>query len=120
MAEQIPGRRISTGESFYTDWMSRGGDSMILRAEALKVVGTGSPKVTIVVQHRTEPAATVTDVTPTYVPSGSALELTSAAVFTGYYQANLKAEVRLKVSCTGTDAYLVVRVFPPIFFDEAK
>ena len=29
---QIPGRRISHGETFYTDWMSRGGDCAILRA----------------------------------------------------------------------------------------
>lgn len=119
MADQIPGRRITGGESFYTDWTSRGGDSMLLRVEALKIVS--SAEVQFVVETRDQPGGTITTpVTPT-VPSTPPLKLTTETVATGYYKENLKAEVRLKVSCTtSSSTYAVVRVFSPVFFDAAK
>lgn len=119
MAEHIPGRRITGGESFYTDWMARGGDSMLLRVEALKVVG--SAEVDFVVETRKEPGGTITTpVTPT-VPSTPPLKLTAAGVATGFYKENLQADVRLRVSSgSASSAYAVVRVFAPVFFDAAK
>jgi hypothetical protein len=120
MTENIPGRRISGGEAFYTDWVARTGDNMLLRVEAIETAGT-SPQVEFVVETRAEPGATITTpVSPTY-PTTPPLKLTSETVATGYYKENLKAEVRLKISCTtSSSTYAVIRVFPPIFFDSAK
>jgi hypothetical protein len=36
----IPGRRVSDGETFYTDWVARGGDCVILRIEVLIQAGS--------------------------------------------------------------------------------
>ena len=118
MSENIPGRRITGDESFYTDWIQRGGDNMLLRVEALRVVGA---TVEFVVETRTEPGATITTpVSPTY-PTTPPLKLTANGLATGYYKENLKAEIRLKISCTSSNTtYAVVRVFPPVFFDSAK
>lgn len=119
MAANVPGRRITGGEAFYTDWMSRGGDSMLLRVEALKVVS--SAEVQFVVETRAEPGATITTPVTPAVPSSPPLMLTTEGVATGYYKENLKAEVRLKISCTtSSSTYAVVRVFPPVFFDAAN
>jgi len=127
MAEQIPGRRISHGDSFYTDWFSRGGDSMLLRAESIVASG-GS--VTISVETRTEPGASAATVPATYLSNGTTpnLTLNAAGIFTGYWRAttsgtdSLKAQVRLKVSSSGGSAgnYHVIRIFAPVFFDNAK
>lgn len=118
MSENIPGRRITGDESFYTDWVRRTGDNMLLRVEALKVV---SATVEFVVETRAEPGATITTpVSPVY-PATPPLKLTANGVATGYYRENLKADIRLKISCTSSSAtYAVVRVFPPVFFDSAK
>lgn len=121
----IPGRRISYGESFYSDWGPRTGDSMILSAQCMLVSGGGS--VELVVETRAEPGSSITTpVAPTYVPAGSVLTLSAAGVVTGYWRATasglLQAQVRLKVQFSGgsTGNYLVVRVFRPIFFDGAR
>lgn len=119
MSENIPGRRISGDENFYTDWIRRTGDNMLLRVEALTV--SGSPTVEFVVETRTEPGATITTpVSPTY-PTTPPFKLTALGLASGYYKENLKAEVRLKISCTSSSStYAVIRVFPPVFFDSAK
>lgn len=118
MADQIPGRRMTGGESFYTDWMPRGGDSMLLRVEALKIVS--SAEVQIIVETRKEPGGTITTPVAPTTPS-TVLSLTTATLATGYYKENLQAEVRLKiVVTTSSSTYAVLRVFPPIFFDAAK
>jgi len=57
---QIPGRRISYGEVFYTSWVPRGGDCFTVIAECLIAPATGSLKVTA--QTRGEDGTTVTDV----------------------------------------------------------
>jgi hypothetical protein len=124
---QIPGRRMTSGESFYTDWTSRGGDSLLLRAEVIKLAGAGV-KIEIQVQSREEPGDTETAFGPTWpTTTPGLLTIDAEAVLTGLYQAGastgLDAEVRLKVTCTGGTAatsYCVVRVFSPVFFDNAK
>ena len=123
---QIPGRRMSSGDSFYTDWTTRGGDSLLLRAEVIQLVGSGT-KITIDVESREEPGATEGSTSPTYPSTPSVMTIETEAVGTAYYEAGattgLENNVRLKVSCTGGTAgsdYCVVRVFPPVFFDNAK
>lgn len=127
MADQIPGRRLSHGDSFYTNWFSRGGDSMLLRAESIVASG-GS--VTVSVETRAEPGDSPSTVPSTYLSNGTTpnLTLNAAGIFTGYWRAtengtdSLKAQVRLKVSFSGGSAgnYHVIRMFSPIFFDNAK
>jgi len=124
----IPGRRMTAGETFYTDWVARRGDSMLLRAEGLHMVDTGASALlfSFVVETREEPGATVTTPLNATFPAAGTLQLDSVGVFTGYYEAGstsgLKAEVRVKVICGGDsgDDYGVVRIHPPVFFDNAK
>src|SRR5262245_50558763 len=84
----IPGRRISYGESFYTDWMPRGGDCAILRAQALKVVTSTGGTVRISLETRSEEDTSKTPV-DTYYPSGATklLELSAVGVGTAIYLA---------------------------------
>jgi hypothetical protein len=125
----IPGRRVSHGDSFFSDWFSRGGDSMIVRAET--IIDSGLD-VDIEVETRKEPGTAASTLTPTYVSNGTGtkLRLNDPGVFTGLWRASttggavdsLQGQVRLKVSTNGGVAnnYQVIRVFPPVFFDNAK
>ena len=115
----IPGRRLTNGESFYTDWTQRGGDSMLLRAELIADVGTSN--LVITVEDRTEPGVTP-GVVSSEEPGGTAWTLTASSgtgVQTAYYDASMEAQIRLKVECTA-GTYVVARIFPPVFFDNAK
>ena len=122
----IPGRRVSSGETFRTDWMPRGGDCVILRVEVLIAEG-GGKAITFALETRGEDGTTVTTMTPKS-PSGG-LELTSMGVATCLYLATDAAtagngaqeQVRVVVSCTSdSGGYYVVRIFPLIFFDSAR
>jgi hypothetical protein len=73
MAEQIPGRKIGAGESYFTDWVQRTGDSMALHAEMISVQDSGI--IEIAVQTRAEPGATESYITPTYKSSGTGSNL---------------------------------------------
>ena len=123
---KIPGRRMTSGDSFYTDWGTRGGDSMLLRAEVIQLTGSGT-KLTLEVQTRQEPGDTESVLSPSYPASPTVMTIDAASVGVAYYEAGsssgLEREVRLKVTCTGgasgTD-YVVARIFPPVFFDNAK
>ena len=123
----IPGRRVSSAETFYTDWSQRGGDCVILRVEVLVV--SGGATISFDLETRGEDGTTVNPMTPTSPTTG--IELTSAdgtGVASCLYLAKTNStagngaqeEVRVKVSCsTSSDAYFVVRIFPLIFFDSA-
>ncbi len=127
MAQQvvsIPGRRVSNGETFYMEWMGRGGDCFILRAELLVFDGDGS--VSVAAETRGEDGDTVTTVTATT----SAIAMSSLGVATAVYLATTSTtpgngaqeQVRIKIAYTNGSAgdYAVVRIFPPVFFDSAK
>lgn len=123
----IPGRRVSSGETFRTDWMPRGGDCIILRVEVLVESGGGAA-ITFALEARGEDGTTVTTITPTS-PSGD-LELTSTGVATCLYLATTSTtagngsqeQVRVVISGGGDkgDGYWVVRIFPLIVFASAK
>ena len=123
----IPGRRIQDGETFYTDWASRGGDCIILRVEVLFAGGIDGDTVDFALETRGEDGTTVTTITATS-PSGG-LSLNSVGVGTCLYFATTSTsagngaqeQVRVVVTCTGGGGgYFVVRIFPLIFFDSAK
>jgi hypothetical protein len=99
----------------------------LLRAESIVASG-GS--VTISVETRTEPGASISTVASTFLSNGTTpnLTLNATGIFTGYWRAtengtdSLKGHVRLKVSFSGGSSgnYHVIRIFAPVFFDNAK
>jgi hypothetical protein len=124
----IPGRRVSSAETFRTDWIARGGDCVILRVEVLVSNGDGDT-IAFSLETRGEDATTVTTMTATS-PSGG-LELGSAGVATCLYLASTSttagngSQEQVRVVITGggdkdSGHYWVVRIFPLIFFDSAR
>lgn len=122
----IPGRRVSSGETFYTDWAGRGGDCVLLRVEVLIASTSGSNAIAFSLETRGEDGTTVATMTPKS-PAGG-LELTSVGVATCLYVATTAAtagngaqeQVRVKVTCSADAQYFVVRIFPLVFFDSAR
>lgn len=118
----IPGRRVSTGETIYTEWMPRGGDCFIVRAQGLYKGGAASLSITAWRRTEEETDASAVQVTA----SGSNISV-GAGMNTAIYLASTSTNgagelVRLKLECTGGSAgdYFVLRIFPIIFFDGAK
>lgn len=119
---QIPGRRISAGEVFYTSWVPRGGDCFVVSAECLVVPISGSLKVTAQTRGLDGSAADPL----TFAISG--IDMSTVGVQTGICLASSTANgakemVRLKVEFvlgSAEDAYGVLRIFPITFFDSAK
>jgi hypothetical protein len=124
----IPGRRVSDGETFRTDWVSRGGDCILLRAEVLIAAGNDEPDaVRFDLETRGEDGTTVTTITATSPSDG--LKLSNVGVGTCIFLATTSTsagngaqeQVRVVVAATGGGGgYFVVRIFPLIFFDSAK
>jgi hypothetical protein len=133
MASNIPGRRISYGETFYTDWAPRGGDCALLRAQAL-FKETTNGKIQISLETRSAEASSATAMTTVY-PSGSPnlLEFTAVGVKTAIYTATAdattnppirgcKEQVRIKIAFVdgAKGDHYVIRLFAPVFFDNSK
>jgi hypothetical protein len=131
MASNIPGRRISYGETFYTDWSPRGGDCALLRAQALiKSSSTGSIRISLETRSAEATAAEAMDTSyPSSAPKLLALE--ALGVFTAIYTATTgsnspvrgcKEQVRVKITFQSGSAgdYYVIRLFAPVFFDNSK
>ena len=121
----IPGRRVSSGETLYTDWTARGGDCVLLRVEVLITVGTAT--ILFDLETRGEDGTSVSLMTPTSPTTG--LDLTTNGVKSCLYLAKANTtegngaleQVRVKIACsTVSGAYFVVRIFPLIFFDSAR
>lgn len=126
----MPGRRISYGETFYTDWMNRGGDCALLRAQALiKSSTSGSIYLSLETRSLEDTSATLMD---TYYPASAPklLKLDAVGVKTAIYLATtgsnspargFKEQVRCKVTFTSGSAgdYYVLRIFPLIYFDNS-
>lgn len=128
----IPGRRISYSETFYSPWRPRGGDCAILRAQALfKDNSEGGATVRVSLETRAEDDSSAASMN-TYYPSSAPnlLELSALGVKTAIYLATsssntplrgLKEQYRIKLSVNGgaKGDYWVVRVFPLVFFDNS-
>jgi hypothetical protein len=122
----IPGRRVSSGETFYTDWITRGGDCVILRIEVLTSVGnSGDDKIAFALETQGEDGASPTTVTATYPTTGistGSLGVATAIYVAGSTSGGILERVRVKItnnSETAGSSY-VVRIFPIIFFDNAR
>ena len=121
----LAGRRISSGDILYTDWMAVTGDCLLLRAQC--IVDGGGGTVEITPQTRGDEGSTVTEVTAT----SSALALTSQGFASAAYLATnsttpgngLQRQIRFMVATSGTwdaGSYMVIRLLPPIMFDSAQ
>ena len=130
MASNIPGRRISYGETFYTDWGPRGGDCALLRAQALiKSSSTGSIYVSMETRSEEDTSATTMDTSfPASAPKLLKLEAlgVKTAVYTATTGSNspargFKEQVRMKIAFNSGSAgdYYVIRLFSPVFFDNS-
>ena len=121
---QIPGRRISYGEIYYTGWVPRGGDCLTVVAECM--IAPTSGKLVVTPQTRGEDGSTVYDVN---VALGG-IEMDTVGISTAICLASTSTSpsngaqemVRLKVEFQEGSAgdYGVLRVFPISFFDSAK
>ena len=129
MTTNIPGRRISFGETFYTDWGPRGGDCALLRAQILFKSTTGKLRISLETRSQEDTATTTMD---TSYPSSTPklLEMNAVGVKTAIYTATtgtntpsrgFKEQVRAKVTFTdGADGdYYVTRLFPLVFFNNS-
>lgn len=121
----IPGRRVDFGSVFYTDWIVRGGDCLILRGDVLQKGGGGSVDVSAETRSEEDPTSAIT-MTATQALSMSGVGGPS----TGLWQADssntlakgVRELVRFKIAFTGGafGDFFVIRLFAPIFFDNAK
>jgi hypothetical protein len=128
MGTNIPGRRISYGETFYTDWGPRGGDCALLRAQAL-VKSSSSGTIRISLETRSEDDTSTTPMDTSFPSSApKLLELNATGVKTAIYTATsgsnspvrgFKEQYRAKITFNSGSAgdYYVIRLFPPVFFD---
>lgn len=132
MAAQIPGRRVSYGEAFYTDWMPSQGDCALVRAQALIKSASGGGTVRISMETRSEEDTSATTMDTAYPSSApKLLELSAVGVGTALYLATtgsntppirgLLEQCRFKVALNGGAAgdYYVVRLLQPVFFNNS-
>ncbi len=134
MASNIPGRRISYGETFYTDWAPRGGDCALLRAQALFKESTNGT-IQISLETRSAESTGATPMETSYPSSApKLLEFAAVGVKTAIYTATAEAttnpppirgcreQVRIKIAFIGGSKgdYYVVRLFAPVFFDNSN
>ena len=130
----IPGRTIFYTEEVFTDWFPRGGDNIIMRAQAIdrSDTGTGQLKVLIELWSKnredtgdgsaiSDGGGTITlDLGDTSIDIQTKIfqsAATAATPNTGLYEL-----VRYKIKTTGGAAgkWVAMRLFPPIFFDAGK
>lgn len=124
----IPGRTFLTGESFYSDWMPRGGDDAIFRAQLIALQGTTvETTIKIYTKNRedTTDGEVVKDSTPADYDFGfdssAGAGDTSQVIVQSVNSANrgLLELVRFKISVTGEAGdYHTIRIFPPVWMDR--
>lgn len=130
MATNIPGRRVSYSETFYTDWSARGGDCALLRAQVL-VKSSSTGKILVSMETRSE-EETGTNLMDTAFPSSAprVLVMEAVEVKTAIYTAvsgastplrGFKGLWRIKITFSGgaPGDYYVLRLFSPVFFDNS-
>lgn len=131
----IPGRTLAAGEEVYTEWFPRGGDNIIMRAQAIDRSGStlGCDIILFTKNEETTGDGTAVQEAGTSDPIKLSLGTTSTDVEGLVFQSaatgpgankGLLQLVRYKISVTGGSAgdgkWLTVRLFPPVFFDAGK
>lgn len=112
----IPGRRIVPTEVIYTPPFPRGGDGMFLRVENIDEEDTTASVTVDVFTRNKEDAWGSTALGTLTITAPGVFELhippASMTASTG-----IREQLRLKV--TGATKWMLVRIFPPIFYDAA-
>lgn len=126
----IPGRIFFKDDEVFTDWASRNGDGLVLRAEA---IDTNNNSMDLKIEPYTKNAED-TGVGTKIDSGGSSWDLTvdGAANKLGKIQEIIKVStasigmkelVRFRISvvnATNASDWLSMRLFPPIFFDASS
>ncbi|MHC4516310.1 MAG: hypothetical protein ACYS5W_21785 [Planctomycetota bacterium] len=134
----LPGRRLEPGETIFTDWIYRGGDNVIIRAEAFQSEnGNANTKITITFytknSEETGEGNEILDPTNPYeIEVGPFISsnpfdieeviITSVATTSATQPKGVEEVIRCKLVCenaTGS-GWVTARIFEPIFFDDAS
>ncbi len=134
----IPGRKFFLGEELFTDWGSRGGDDMFVRAQMIDWDNNGGGGMTLRITLYTKnaedagPGDVVKDSAGTNElelildPAGSNPTkvkqlLVQSVASTSSIAKGLKELVRLKIEAQdgASGEWIQIRLFPPLFFNRA-
>ena len=121
----IPGRRFDYGKSLWTEWFTRGGDGIIVRAEALNWVTSSMTLYIDVYSKKSTEPGDGSQVGSWRLTLSAAAGVQQAIYTSVASEANgpgMYDMVRLKVTTNSGSAgdWIVARIFPPIFFDKAS
>ena len=130
----IPGRKYFNGEVVYSDWFPRGGDDAIFRAERIAFNNGAGGDATVEIEFYTKNSEETTDGTAILDSGESSVKLTLNStdtidikeVLIRSSAASVQPQgflelVRLKITVGSADGdWMLVRIFPPIFFDRAE
>ena len=132
----LPGRKLLSGETVFSDWFPRGGDNLIFRAQRMSDRSVGSPDINVTISVYTKShedvgeGSQVVDTTPSpdvpytiVLNHSSDIEQEIIISGDGSLGVNgLKDMVRFKCVCAngGDGDFILMRIFPPVFFDQAQ
>lgn len=134
---QIPGRRFMKDQKVLTDWIPRGGDNVIVRADRVASNPSSGSGVTVTIMVRTKNSDETGDGHAVQESGGSTalsftvsntdttvkeLVINSVATSSASAPKGLEQMIRLELLATGgdTDDWTEIRLFPPIFFNAAS
>ncbi len=124
----IPGRLFFRDDEVFTEWFPRGGDGIVVRAEA---IDTNNTAMDLKIEPYTKNEDT-TGVGSKIDAAGSGWDLTVDGNQRGKIQEVIRVStttigmremVRFRISVVNASAatdWISIRLFPPIFFDAAK
>ncbi|MHC4515359.1 MAG: hypothetical protein ACYTGW_15180 [Planctomycetota bacterium] len=134
----LPGRRLEPGETIFTDWVYRGGDNVIIRAEAFQSEnGNANTKITITFYTKNSEeigegneilkaaVAYTMDVGPFISTDPFDIEetiITSTATTSATEPEGVEELIRCRLECANAtgSGWVTARIFEPIFFDDAS
>ena len=133
---QIPGRRFMKDDNIFTDWIQRGADNVILRADRVASNPSNSAGITVTIKvftknsdetgdgHAVQEAGSSTALQFTVAYNDTTvreLVVASVATSTASNPKGLEQLVRLQLVATGggDDDWTEIRLFPPIFYKSA-
>ncbi|MHC4516218.1 MAG: hypothetical protein ACYS5W_21320 [Planctomycetota bacterium] len=130
------GRRFRNGEQVYSEWFQRGGDNAIFRAEKINADVPSSGGITVKFEFYSKNSDDQSDGTVIEKDGGAGnYELSISDTDSAIKQLVIKSttdtptplegfqelvRIRASVTAGGDDNWLLGRMFPPVWFDEAN
>lgn len=125
---EFPGRTLQAGESVLSDWLPRGGDNAIFRAQlvAAELSGAdpvGTVSIKVLTKNSEEPGdgAEITAAAMSFTTTDDVGDIKEELVIStagSSASTGIMEMLRYKVECT--NGWMRVSVFPPVFFDSAQ